>query len=323
MKKTVFYGLAFGIFLTACSGRKEKEINDPISGKLYEKYEYIETDEGSFKKDGFYKKWFSSGQIALDGNYEENRKTDEWKVYYKDGGVKEIAHYVNDTLHGQRQLFHSNGEKSFEAEYVMGKKQGAVKEWHENGQVKEDFTCLDGLFDGKYISYFSDGQKFIESEYSKGQLNGAYHRWNLNGKDEEIAFYKDNKLHGEFRSFYKNGTPRSTGTYKDGLKDGLWKSYSGEDNKETEELYEAGQNTTLVGKWKINDSYTIEYFKDGSAIRTSQNGEESKSTYSISGGYLKWGYNRYEIIELTTKSYKVKERKFWGDPVIYHGIKMN
>ena len=75
MKRIVFYTLVVGVFLSACSGRQEKEVSDPFSGKLYEKYEYIVTDDGSFKKDGFYKKWYSNGQIAIDGYYEENKKT--------------------------------------------------------------------------------------------------------------------------------------------------------------------------------------------------------------------------------------------------------
>jgi len=339
MKKSILFSFFLGLLLSACSKRIEKEVTDPLSGKLYEKYEYIETDDGSFKKDGYYKKWYSNGQIHLTGFYENNLKTAEWKVYYEDGTVQEVASYLIDTLHGKRESFYKNGKLKFSAEYVKGEKQGLVKEYFENGQLEKEYNCVNGLKDGKFASYNKEGQKIIDAGYINGKLNGEFHKWYENGKDQEISFYKNDVLDGKFLSFYETGNSKETGQYNAGKKDGGWKTFSKMKSSCFHESYENGENISLVGEWKVNDSYKIKYFKDGSALMINENGKESKSNYSIydrllsfrndkESDYpinrmLSFGNSSYSIIEMTPDSYKIKETSMWGKSTIYEGVKIN
>ncbi len=303
--------VATSIFLASCSGRIEEEITDPISKKVREKYEYIETDDGSRKKDGYYKQWYSNGQIKVSGNFLLNKKDGEWKMFYKDGTLERHAFYSADSLNGKQLRFYPNGNKKSESNYVMNKMDGEYKRWHENGNLESEETLVNGEREGVVSTFFENGAKFTQGDYNNGKLVGTYSVWYENGKPSEVSNYENGELSGAHKKFFKNGNIQIEGDYSEGLKSGTWKTHF-EDGNIFTETFEKGINTTLVGKWRINDSYTIEYFKDGSALHTEANGKESKNRYKMMDGKIKYGYDYFNFSELSPTKYVIEKRGFRG-----------
>ncbi|GHN00827.1 hypothetical protein WSM22_23160 [Cytophagales bacterium WSM2-2] len=272
--------LAFivGSLFTNCNGRKENELKDPLTGKLVERFQYTETSNGSQLKDGFYKRWYSNGQLNIDGTYERNRRVGEWKIYNDDGSLQELAHLVNDSLEGKVERFFKSGKKQSEAVYSKNNRNGPVSVWLENGQISEQFSTKDDQKDGPSILFYPNGKKRIEAEFTNGEYNGPY------------------------TEYFENGTLFRQGSYASGLKHGSWITNNTTGELFAQEEYDNGKNVTLVGRWLINNSVEIEYFKDGFAKSKDNKG---KVFYSIEAGVLTYSFHRYTIKKLTKNEYVI------------------
>ncbi|GHN02556.1 hypothetical protein WSM22_40450 [Cytophagales bacterium WSM2-2] len=279
--------------LTSCSSRKETELKDPLTGKLAERFQYTETSNGSQLKDGFYKKWYPNGQLNLDGSYENNRKAGDWKVYYDDGALQETAHFVNDSLDGKLETFFKSGKKSSESVYSRNKRNGQVTVWYENGQIAEQFLTKDDRKDGPGLFFYSNGKKKFEAEFTNDDFNGTY------------------------TEYLDNGTLFKQGHYKSGLKHGTWIKNNGDGELFCQEEYDNGKNITLVGRWRVDNSVVIEYFKDGMAKSANNKG---KVLYNLEDGFLTYNFQRYAIKKLTKNEYVIVALS--GKSQTYRGVRL-
>ena len=123
-----------------------------------------------------------------------------------EGVLIEEAHYLADSLDGERKYFSNTGV----LESI---------EHYQNNKIH-----------GKFQAFYPGGQVKIEQDFVQGALNGLSIRYHENGKIMEKVMLKDNVENGPFSEYYENGTLKTEGTYTpnedgDGLEDGELKEY--------------------------------------------------------------------------------------------------
>lgn len=145
------------VCFTACSNRKVKKIE--IEGIRLNEYEEIETDEGSFLKDGYFKEWHLNGQISLIGEYCMNKRCGYWKVYKENGDMYEEGTYLDDEKDGLWKEYLKDGQTR-EIAYKHGNYAKIIGTW-----IDDDKTTWVFDLDGKFTETNSKGRV----------INGYFH----------------------------------------------------------------------------------------------------------------------------------------------------
>ncbi|MBK8192298.1 MAG: hypothetical protein IPK76_03580 [Lewinellaceae bacterium] len=94
----------------------------------------------------------------------ERRKTDFAKAglyqrFHQDGHLVEEAHFVNDTLHGERKFFFPNGKVERIEHHQHGVMHGKYEQFYESGQLQLAQEFVNGVLEGISTAWFPNGQK--------------------------------------------------------------------------------------------------------------------------------------------------------------------
>lgn len=131
-----------------------------------------------------------------DGNTirQEQRKEDKVKegLYQKigrNGAVIVEAHYLNDSLHGERRFF------------------------YPDGSVESIETYQNGQYHGPYRKFYPGGKPWVEQTYEHGTMQGLSISYYPNGQISEKVTMVANEENGPFQEYYENGALKAEGTY--------------------------------------------------------------------------------------------------------------
>ena len=192
--KTIAISILVTIGLSNCKNREVREVNNPLTGKPLEKFEVTETDDGSFLKDGFYKRWHMNGQIEIDCNYKLNKKDGSYKSYFENGQIEFNKSYKEDSTDGHFIRYYKTGQKMWEGEFSSGKETGDWNNWHENGQLKTLQKYNDkGQEDGEQKSWYSNGQVSLVGKSEVGQRVGTWNQFVQAGELVRVYKYENGK----------------------------------------------------------------------------------------------------------------------------------
>ena len=86
-------------------------------------------------KHGMYKKWFLTGTLDREGEFQDNVEQGQWIFYYQSGQKWCEIQYKDGKEHGLSVCWHENGNKQSERNFDMGKKHGDYASWFANGQM--------------------------------------------------------------------------------------------------------------------------------------------------------------------------------------------
>jgi antitoxin component YwqK of YwqJK toxin-antitoxin module len=112
------------------------------TGKTKSEIEYKNS-----RPNGKYKTYFENGQVEEEGNWKSNRNTGDFKRYYENGQVsQQFAFNTSGKRDGDQTYFYENGQVMIEAKIEAGKEQ-FVKEYYEDGSVKSEKSYIDGKLD--------------------------------------------------------------------------------------------------------------------------------------------------------------------------------
>ncbi len=308
MKKIVIF--AFICLLFACNNRKISEVKNNQTGQLLIQYEYITSENGSFLKDGYYKKWHKNGQLETFGNYKNNKREGKWQSYFENGNLKEEINLKNGMIEGLVILFYGNGNKRFESNNKKNKLEGKVRYWHANGQLSSTGTYLNNSKDGLFTYYYENGTKEKEVNYKKNKLDGKYLLWYKNNNLKEESDYKNNSLNGKQTSYYKNGKKREETRYENGkpIKSSKKMWLENGDYIDCENLF---------GTWRDQNSTTT-YRANGSCLTIWDEGQKEERDWEIkiknnkvviSTGY--WSTSTILDFKENTFSTKDRNNKIW------------
>lgn len=190
--------------LTSCDKHEKRETKYP-NGQIQEQFSVLETENGSFIKDGEYKKCRFDGQPEITGSYNMGKQTGNWKYWYKNGQLKQDCNMTMDSLDGSFISWFPSGQKEMEGKYNRGQPTGPWLGWYKNGQMeyKRNYSST-GKKDGLQTDWYEDGQKACEENYAEGVKEGDMKFWDTKGKlcgfrtfrkgvDSSLpAVYKDN-----------------------------------------------------------------------------------------------------------------------------------
>lgn len=184
--------------------------------------------------------WYSNGEMAFEGQFQDGQPDGEWRWYSKDGRLDSLKNYRNGVLNGPLKVFYTNG------------------------QLARSQYYLNASLDGTQETYYPSGQPAEQWTYEQGVRSGSYGIWRESGIMEEEGRYVDDQPHGLVRRWYSTGLPSSQGVYQGGRLHGVLRVYS-------------PSNVLVKEKYFITDALqtSFEYHGNGrlKVIRSYQAGE--------------------------------------------------
>ena len=126
--------------------------SNPFTGRSMLYYEdgseaeLIEYVDG--KRDGFYKKWFTDGQLSFESFYVDGKQENLTKTWWKNGNKRSEAFYVKGLVNGTQRQWYISGEKFKEMNMANGQEEGIQKAWRRNGKIYNNYEAKNGRFFG-------------------------------------------------------------------------------------------------------------------------------------------------------------------------------
>ncbi|MDO7844934.1 tetratricopeptide repeat protein [Hymenobacter sp. M29] len=126
----------------------------------------------------------AKGQKAATGTLVDGQLAGEWKWFYADGGVKEVAHYDDKGVkNGASELYYHGGQLQRRLQYGPdGQENGYFEQFYQDGQPSGTGYYLAGQRHGAWKDYYADGRVSEEYEYFKGEVNGLSRSYEPDGK---------------------------------------------------------------------------------------------------------------------------------------------
>ncbi len=144
------------------------------------------------KKEGLYRKYFRSGELNLECNYEDNKKVGLLRRWFKDGVLNMEINYINDKKEGISKEWYNNGQLKLIMNWKHDIENGFTEKWYPNGKKEYEYNIKAGQFDGVMKAYLEDGTLVFKGEYEGGMMNGIIEIMNNNGKIREVYQYRKN-----------------------------------------------------------------------------------------------------------------------------------
>jgi|TARA_R100000479_G_scaffold70100_3_gene33707 antitoxin component YwqK of YwqJK toxin-antitoxin module len=135
---------------------------------------------------------YKNGDIQMTAKYisEEEAKSENSskyeddtpvKWYYKNGQLKEIAHYNNFKLHGENITYYENGVIKSGAIYKNGMPYTVLESFNPDGETRNNGSLKEG--NGTIYNYSDDGKKYIIDEFKDGNF------FSETGHNNELGHY--------------------------------------------------------------------------------------------------------------------------------------
>jgi len=247
MKPVCLFGLALGLFLTACGGNSPSNSvaegkNNPPSGVLVVSKP---ADTSSLTDTGamIWAEWL---EVRKDG-----------RAYLTDSNVTFSGRVVD-----YYQL--EGGEGMIQTHFKDGQRHGLSKWWHWNGKPAGIVNYADGRQQGVETWWYENGRKMRELTYEKGELHGVANAWHENGNNEFSAVWKNGEPNGKYTEWYSSGKTMTTRGYADGKREGVETHWYENNQKAWEMNWQAGKEQGVRSEWYESGRKTSETsYKDG------------------------------------------------------------
>jgi antitoxin component YwqK of YwqJK toxin-antitoxin module len=109
--------------------------------------------EGASVYHGPYQRFYETGELAEQGNYEDGKREGEWRWYFENGQIKARCIYESDE--GVFTQFFPNGQKQLQGHIVGTDREGLWTEWYPSGNKRMQGEFRTGKQHGKW-SYWDD-----------------------------------------------------------------------------------------------------------------------------------------------------------------------
>ncbi|PKQ66883.1 toxin-antitoxin system YwqK family antitoxin [Raineya orbicola] len=267
-------GFSFNTIQSFSQSRLMREYYDDEEKKLKQEYQ-VDLGDSGWEKNGYYKSFYPSSRLAVEGNFKMNIKNGWFREYYdttfnRKNPIKSQVFYENGKKKGLMCVFNLTGDTlqkaTFENDQIVGK----VLTYHNNGKLLREGNFVEGLPEGVTKEYYENGKIFKELSFVKGQM------------------------HGISKTFYPSGNLQLEETYQNGLKEGLQK-----------EFYDLPSSPIMLEYTMINNT------KDGIEKLYSEQGKViAENTYKsgiLHGKVRKWDKETLQLIYEATyeKGYRI------------------
>lgn len=124
----------------------------------------------------------------------DGKKNGYAKEFYRNGKLKRLQFYLNDTLNDSSIYFHSNGQISNLQFFKNKRKHGAWKDFNKEGKLVKEMNFENDLLNGICTQYtYRTGRIQTKIYYKNGDKDGLEEQYYPNGKPKSKAFYKDDR----------------------------------------------------------------------------------------------------------------------------------
>jgi antitoxin component YwqK of YwqJK toxin-antitoxin module len=152
---------------------------------------FLQSCTDQFNGNGIKTVYFKdSKKIFQTVEYKNGKKNGLLKEYYKNGHLKAVQHFTNDTLTDTSLFYHENGKLSNVQLMVKNKKQGCWKKYNKDGNLYSEINFKDGVLDGESVIYtYKSGRVLKRINYKEGSKHGKQETFYNSGKPESISYY--------------------------------------------------------------------------------------------------------------------------------------
>lgn len=230
-------------------------------------------EEGAYvdnKRQGVWKKYYPTGQVRSEINYESNRPFGDYKIFHANGKLEEKGYWKGNKNTGEFKRFHENGRIAQNFTFnTKGKRNGMQKYYYENGKPQMQIEIENGVAHGMMKTFYPDGSKKLEQRITNGEIEEesvkAYEPKNKVFADVEIppipqketVPVRDEPNYDVFKEsgyntlYNKNKQLSQVGDFKDGrLWQGKWYRYDQDGLLRKVEVYKEGR---FIGYGIIED----------------------------------------------------------------------
>ncbi len=184
------------VFLAFCSQNPLETIeakNERGQIERWQRRKDTKAKEGLFQR-------YSPEKVLLEEAHYLADSLDGERKYYSDKGVLEsIEHYQNNQIHGKFQGFYEDGKLKIEQEFVHGALEGLSIRYYPNGNVQEKVMIKDNVENGPFTEYHENGTLKTEGTYAptpdgdEGLEQGELKEFNESGQLIRTADCQDGK----------------------------------------------------------------------------------------------------------------------------------
>ena len=126
---------------TACKHNTPDAQNTPTgiqapTGKVMNKDSFVHPAEPANlqMKDGMNVTRWPNGNVRMQGNYKDGKRTGEWQAFFENGKLNSDEFFTEGQTDGKVTVYYENGQKMYEGENKMGKLAGVWHYWDDKGK---------------------------------------------------------------------------------------------------------------------------------------------------------------------------------------------
>lgn len=180
--------IALLVFQVFC---KENQLESVENRNPEGQIERYQRRKNNLAKEGLYQRFAPGGQLLEEAHYINDTLEGERRYFFPDGKVESIEHFSRGKFHGKYQKFYKSGQLYIEQEFVEGAMQGLSISYYPNGLVKERVTIRDNDENGPFQEYWENGKLHFEGAYQPTEdgsaEQGELKEYNENGELIRIA----------------------------------------------------------------------------------------------------------------------------------------
>ena len=116
--------------------RNEAVVNSYVNGtpQVVRKMEEIDGQKVAV----YEKEYYEDGNILKEGPLTNNQRSGEWKIYYRNGQIRNLVNYDNGVLNDTIIGYNENGTLKFKGIFKDGQKTGTWLIFDDNGKFLEN-----------------------------------------------------------------------------------------------------------------------------------------------------------------------------------------
>ncbi|MFK7756182.1 MAG: toxin-antitoxin system YwqK family antitoxin [Flavobacteriales bacterium] len=172
------------------------------------------------------------GSVLSQGQYVNQKKHGQWKMYNDKGILSGVTEYSNDVQNGINEVYYDNGQLAERLTFADGLEDGSYVEYFKNGKLKGEGTYSNGKLHGDVVSYQSPGKLLYEGKIREGVAVGEWRYYLEDGRLELRILYDDagrevkrKYENGLVEDYFPSGIPKSYYEYKNGKLHGLFEEF--------------------------------------------------------------------------------------------------
>lgn len=129
--------LSLVTFLLSCGDTLTEKVEETYPNTKPKTVSFYKTEnnkEVKVKEKLFYE----NGNLKLEGEIKDGKRTGIWKAYYEDGTLWSEGEFVNGERNGYGLNYYPNGKLRMEGDYKNDKQAGKWKYYNEQGVLIEE-----------------------------------------------------------------------------------------------------------------------------------------------------------------------------------------